>query len=500
MQTIFKGILVMGIFFNTGYGCSSQDKPAQQDRKPVVAGRFYPSDPKELRATLQELFSKAKPAGSGDVAAIIAPHAGYIFSGEVAANSYIQIDPDKSFDNIFIIASSHQVSFNGASVYNRGDYVTPLGKVKVNTSLADLLIRNHPVFVFNPEADRNEHSLEVQVPFLQYHMKKEITLVPIVIGTQSEQACKKIAEALQPYFNERNLFVFSTDFSHYPAYDDARKVDQATCDAIVSGDPKRLSEFLRDYESKKIPNLVTNLCGWTSIMTLLYMTESSGGCKIKPVRYLNSGDGPYGDKNQVVGYWSIVVNREKTGNPESGFSFSRSDQAVLLKTARETLEKYLKDRKMPDFDAGSFPKTLNIHAGAFVTLKEHGSLRGCIGRFSSNLPLWRLISELSVSSATEDNRFEPVAASELNKLQIEISVLSPMRKISSPNEIILGKHGIYIKKGYYSGTFLPQVATETGWEVEEFLGHCARDKAGIGWDGWKTAELYTYEAFVFGED
>ena len=155
---------------------------------------------------------------------------------------------------------------------------------------------------------------------------------------------------------------------------------------------------------------------------------------------------------------------------------------------------------MPDFDAGSFPKTLNVHAGAFVTLKEHGSLRGCIGRFSSNLPLWRLISELSVSSATEDNRFEPVAASELNKLQIEISVLSPMKKISSPNEIILGKHGIYIKKGYYSGTFLPQVATETGWDVEEFLGHCARDKAGIGWDGWKTAELYTYEAFVFGED
>lgn len=500
MHNIFKGILVMGIFFNVSHGCSSQDNPAPQDRQPVVAGRFYPSDPKELRATLKELFAKAQSRNSEDVAAIISPHAGYIFSGEVAASSFNQIDPDQKFDNIFIIASSHQVSFNGASVYNRGDYLTPLGRVKVNTTLANQLIRDNPVFVFNPEADRSEHSLEVQVPFLQYHMKQELKVVPIVIGSQSEQTCKKIAQALKPYFNQHNLFVFSTDFSHYPAYEDARRADKATCDAIVTGNPQKLSDFLKEYESKKVPNLVTNLCGWTSVMTLMYLTSSTGEYHYNPVRYLNSGDGPYGDKSQVVGYWSIVVTRDKSSSAAAGFSFSKEDQTTLLKVARETLEKYLNERKMPDFNPARFAPTLNIRAGAFVTLKEQGALRGCIGRFSSEQPLWRLVSELSVSSATEDTRFQPVVSGELKRLNIEISVLSPMKKISSPDEIILGKHGIYIKKGYYSGTFLPQVATETGWSVEEFLGHCSRDKAGLGWDGWKDAELFTYEAFVFGED
>jgi AmmeMemoRadiSam system protein A len=141
-----------------------------------------------------------------------------------------------------------------------------------------------------------------------------------------------------------------------------------------------------------------------------------------------------------------------------------------------------------------------MKAGAFVTLKENGELRGCIGRFTADIPLYQVIEEMAISSSTQDNRFLPVTAKEIDKLEIEISVLSPMKKISSIDEIVMGKHGIYIKKGWYSGTFLPQVATETGWSREEFLGHCARDKAGIGWDGWKDAEIYTYEACVFSEN
>ena len=107
---------------------------------------------------------------------------------------------------------------------------------------------------------------------------------------------------------------------------------------------------------------------------------------------------------------------------------------------------------------------------------------------------------MAVAASTEDSRFEPVKAAEISSLEIEISVLSPLKKINSPNEIMIGKHGIYVKKGYHSGTFLPQVATEAGWNREEFLGHCSRDKAGIGWDGWKGAELFTYEACVFSEN
>ena len=233
----FRSLLLMGLFFNFNQGGSSQDNPVRIDRKPAAAGRFYPADAKELRDSLAQMFSVAKPPFTGHVLGIVCPHAGYVFSGRVAASAYNQVDPHVQYDNVFVIASSHQVSFPGASIYNQGDYVTPLGKVKVNIDLANKLMDENPVFIFNPEADRTEHSLEVQIPFLQYHLKKNFKLVPIVLGTQSEETCQKIATALKPWFNERNLFVFSTDFSHYPSDADARLADKATCDAIVSGPP-----------------------------------------------------------------------------------------------------------------------------------------------------------------------------------------------------------------------------------------------------------------------
>jgi AmmeMemoRadiSam system protein B/AmmeMemoRadiSam system protein A len=454
----------------------------------------------ELKSTLAGLFSDALPRKNKDVVAVIAPHAGYVFSGKVAASAYNQVDPSKQYDNVFVIASSHQVSFPGASVYNRGDYLTPLGRVKVNRELADRLIRENPVFTFNPEADLHEHSLEVQVPFLQYHLKKDFMLVPIVLGTQSDQTCKKLAQALKPYFTGNNLFIISTDFSHYPSYSDARAADQATCNAIVSNDPEVLLRVLDDYKGKDIPNLATNLCGWTSVLTLLYMTAGDRDVKIKPVQYLNSGDSKHGDKSQVVGYWALAVTRSNSAKADNpAFEFSREEKLALLKIARNTMEKYVRERRLPEVDMTSVTENMKMQAGAFVTLKEKGELRGCIGRFTASQPLYRVVQEMAVSASTEDSRFEPVTPAETELVEVEISVLSPMKRVYSANDIILGKHGIYIKKGYFSGTFLPQVATETGWTKEEFLGHCARDKAGIGWDGWKDAELYIYEACVFSE-
>jgi AmmeMemoRadiSam system protein B/AmmeMemoRadiSam system protein A len=454
----------------------------------------------ELTRVLSEVFKQAKPRGTGEVAAVLCPHAGYVFSAQVAASGYNQVDPDKKFDNVFVIASSHQVSFPGASVYNRGDYITPLGKAGVNTDLANELIRNSPVFRHHPEADRTEHSLEVQLPFLQFHLKNKFNLVPIVLGTQSERDCKDIAKALKPWFNGRNLFVFSTDFAHYPDYDNAVQADKATCDAIVAGSPKGLLDELEQFRQMKIPNLSTNLCGWTSVLVMLYLAEGDPSLTISPVHYMNSGDSRYGDRDQVVGYWSMVVTRRpaKLIN-QTNFDFTHAEKASLLRIARNTIEKYLTDRRIPAVDSTDVSSNLKMQAGAFVTLKENGNLRGCIGRFSAGMPLYRLIGEMAVASATEDSRFEPVKAHETDRLEIEISVLSPLKKINSPDEIILGKHGVYMKKGHSTGTFLPQVATETGWTVEEFLGHCARDKAGIGWNGWKEAELFIYEACVFAE-
>jgi MEMO1 family protein len=483
--------------------CNSQNdnssKPAI-DRPAVAAGRFYSSNPEELRNTLKGLFEKAKPRMVDSVVAIICPHAGYDFSGLVAASSYKQINPDKKFENIFIIGSSHQVNFMGASIYNLGDYLTPLGKVKVNIELADKLIKENPVFTFNPDADKNEHSLEVQIPFLQYWMKSEIRIVPIILGTQSAQTCKKIAEALKPYFNDNNLFIISTDFSHYPKYQDAQAVDKASCDAIIAGSANELLKVLQDNADKNIPNLATSMCGWTSVATLLNMTGNNPDYRFVPILYMNSGDSKYADKSQVVGYWSIAVtHEEKKNSPSPDFSISLADKKELLKIARTTIEKKIKENKMPDLNPSGYSKILMTPSGAFVTLKEYDELRGCIGRFTSEEPLYKVIQEMAIASATQDTRFDPVAESEIVRLEIEISVLSPMRKINSINEIVLGKHGIYIKKGWQAGTFLPQVATETGWNKEEFLGHCARDKAEIGWNGWKDAEIYIYSAEVFSE-
>jgi MEMO1 family protein len=301
--------------------------------------------------------------------------------------------------------------------------------------------------------------------------------------------------ALKPWFNERNLFIFSTDFSHYPSYSDAQEADKATCDAIVSGSSDDLMKFLSSYQRKNIPDLATNLCGWTSILVMLNLIDHDPAIKISPVQYLNSGDSKYGDKKQVVGYWSMALTRQA-----ANFDFTHEEKLLLLNAARNTIRKFIRERRMPGSNPADYSDKLKIHAGAFVTLKEAGALRGCIGRFSTDIPLYKLIMELAVASATEDSRFEPVTEGEIDQLEIEISVLSPLKKITIPEDILLGKHGIYIKKGYASGTFLPQVANETGWTIDEFLGHCARDKAGIGWNGWKDAELFIYEACVFSEN
>ncbi|MCX6282138.1 MAG: AmmeMemoRadiSam system protein B [Bacteroidetes bacterium] len=490
----------MGLTYTFTNSCSSQEGP-KTDRKPAAAGKFYPASPDSLRAQLAELFRSAKPREAPGLQAVICPHAGYVFSGTVAASGINQVDPNKVYDNIFIIGSSHQASFMGASIYNKGDYVTPLGKVSVNIRLANELMKSNPVFSYVYDADLNEHSLEVQVPFLQYHMKKPFRIVPIIIGSQSRQTCKRIAEALKPYFNANNLFVVSSDFSHYPAYNDAKSADKATCNAILSNDPDALLKVLDEYEKKNVSNLVTNLCGWTSVLTLLYMTAGDAGIRISPVQYMNSGDSKYGDHAQCVGYWSVAVTRNAGASaaPISEFNFTNEEKKILLGIARSTVVMYINERKTPEVDDHNFSANLKMHAGCFVTLKEHGELRGCIGRFTADIPLWNVVQQMAIASSTQDTRFTPVSSKEIDKLQIEISVLSPMKKIVSADEIVLGKHGIYIKKGYYSGTFLPQVATETGWSKEEFLGHCSRDKAGLGWDGWKDAELYTYEACVFGE-
>ncbi len=178
---------------------------------------------------------------------------------------------------------------------------------------------------------------------------------------------------------------------------------------------------------------------------------------------------------------------------------TKEDRVALLKIARQVIIDFVNGSKISFADEKALSSNLLLPAGAFVTLKEYGKLRGCIGCFNPEKPLYKVIQSMAIASATEDYRFTPVKLSDISNLEIEISVLTPMKLIKSIDEIILGRHGIYLKKGICSGTFLPQVATDTGWTLDEFLGHCAQDKAFIGWYGWKDADIYTYEAIVFEE-
>jgi AmmeMemoRadiSam system protein A len=335
---------------------------------------------------------------------------------------------------------------------------------------------------------------------LQYWLKNDFTIVPIIIGGESQSLCRNLADALSPYFTEDNLFVISTDFSHYPKYDEAKISDNTMADAVLTNSSQKFMMAKLKDESKGFVNLVTAMCGWTSTLTLLDITENRNDIAYMKVLYSNSGDSPlYGDKDRVVGYYAICAIKTDKKVETSQFALTEEDKIELLRIARKTISDYLKDGKTDVLDERELSSNLLVPAGAFVTLKESGQLRGCIGSFNPDHPLYKVVQSMAIASATEDYRFAPVKSTEVSKLEIEISVLTPLKKIKSVDEIVLGKHGIYIKKGGRSGTFLPQVATGTGWNLEEFLGHCAQDKASIGWNGWKDADIFTYEAIVFEE-
>jgi AmmeMemoRadiSam system protein B/AmmeMemoRadiSam system protein A len=488
------------LFFLHNLNCDAQQTPKSVMREPVVAGTFYPSNKTELQKQLASFFDASENKTTDEnIRAIIVPHAGYVFSGEAAASAFAKLDPGREYSRIFVIGTSHHIMMNGASIYNRGNYRTPLGEVEVDIELAKQLTENSKLFKFNPAAHDREHSLEVQLPFLQYHLKKPFKIVPIIISTQTATTCQKIADALKPYFTADNLFVISSDFSHYPNYADAVKTDKITGDAIASNSPEMFAETINNNAQKNVPGLATSCCGWSSVLTLLCITSETPGIDIQHVKYMNSGDTKYGDNQRVVGYHSFVITMTNSSAENNNFILSPDDKKLLLNLARETIASRLNNKDLPEQNEARFSEATKTQCGAFVTLTKNDKLRGCIGRFVATEPLYKVVQEMALSAALEDRRFSPVKLNEMDEIEIEISVLTPLKPIRTIDEFELGKQGIYMIKNGRSGTFLPQVAHETHWTKEEFLGHCARDKAGIGWDGWKHAQLFTYEALVFSE-
>jgi MEMO1 family protein len=338
-------------------------------RKPAVAGSFYPSDPVELKSQLESFYQSAgNPLEKSNIAAVIVPHAGYVYSGEVAASAFAQIDPEREYKRIFLIGTSHHVYLKGASVFNQGNFSTPLGIIEVDIDLANKLIMENSIFESAPEAHAKEHSLEVELPFLQYRLKKPFKIVPIIIGTQSEATCRKIGDALNPYFTEDNLFVISSDFSHYPNYMGAMEADKTTGEAIVTNSPEKFLRARNQNDLKNIPGLATSCCGWSSILTLLNLSSESKGISAQHIEYKNSGDIKNGDKSRVVGYHSFVFKRENRQAESNSFSLTSEEKIQLLKLARATIENQLRNQqRFTTVDEPQLSEALKTPCGAFVS-------------------------------------------------------------------------------------------------------------------------------------
>ena len=472
-------------------------KETQKTRKPAVAGSFYPASAKEIKSMLGGWLHPSGNDALTPPRAIIVPHAGYVFSGEVAASAYNRIPPGHQYKRVFLLGPSHRAGFAGASVDTVYSFAeTPLGKVPIDISLGKRLIsEGKGAFTFWSEAAHDgEHCLEVQLPFLQMVFGDVPPIVPIVIGTERLSVIQNIAKALEPYFNEDNLFIISSDFSHYPSYEDARSSDLYLAETITTGGLEEFLKALRQIDKQDFPGQGTAACGACAIAVLLEMMDAQGRDSFyaEHVMYRNSGDSIYGDKDRVVGYNSIVFT-----SSDHLFHFTQEEKEKMIATARASIYSYLGLKYDGDDSPVGVLKEKGY--GVFVTLNLNGNLRGCIGRFTSPSSLHSTIREMARSAAFDDPRFPALSKKEAPEIEIEVSVLSPLKRIQSIDEFKLGRDGIYMIKGYNHGTFLPQVAKETGWNTEEFLGHCARDKAGIGYYGWKDAELYTYQTEVVKE-
>ena len=484
-----------------------------QTMEPVVrpatqANKFYDGNAQRLCQEVDSFLTLHRgSADSRRVAALIVPHAGYYYSGNVAASAYMALNPKQPYKRIFLLGPSHHEWLDGASVNTEADYyATPLGNVKVDRETAMALTDSDRVFFYSPEAHDREHCLEVQLPFLQRRLGDVPPIVPIIISTNDFQKLSRMAEVLKPYFTDENLFVISSDFSHSPTYEDAYEVDAKTGKAIESGDVGQFIAAIEENARSGKRNLATSACGEFAIITLMLMLDSN--YEVKHLMYQNSGDIGDTDHSRVVGYHSFaILCNGNDGNGQirtnTGFALSDDDKKMLKEIALQSIKDSLDGKSvsvrvspMQDYPMQDYPM-LSKKCGAFVSLHKHGHLRGCIGHFGEDTPLYEIVAEMARAAAFEDPRFMPVSREELDDIDIEISVLTPMRRIQSLDEFELHRHGIYIRKGYRSGTFLPQVADEVNWTKEEFVGHCSQDKAGLGWNGWKDAELYVYEAIVF---
>jgi len=468
---------------------------------PVFAGAFYPSATEELSSLIDGMLDKADPAEiKGDIFALISPHAGYGYSGQTAAFGY-KLLIGRQYKTVVILGTSHQYGFSGVSVYPKGKFRTPLGDLEIDEEFTQKLLNRDKEIIFEAAAFAKEHSVEVQLPFLQRVLTGSATsgnggftvtysfkIVPVIMGDCSLATCQKFARFLKEAIGGRKdiLIIASTDMYHGYDYQEAEAIDATTTDYLKKMDAEGLYYALREGRAQ--------LCGGFGVVTALYLAGELKHDKLSVLNYTHSAK-VTGQKSKgvwTVGYISCAIDKESN-------MLNKAQKKRLLEIARKSIEAYLKTGK--DFPVEETDPLLSEEMGAFVTLRKSGELRGCIGNIVGREPLYLTIRDMAREAAFGDPRFPPLGKGELSSIEIEISVLTPLEKVGSAEEIELGKHGVLVKKGFNSGVYLPQVATETGWTKEEFLSSLCAHKAGLSPGAWKdkATELYTFSAEVFSE-
>ena len=461
----------------------------------------FKGDAAELARRIDKMLAAAAaPASAEAPLAVVSPHAGYVYSGPIAAYAYRAVQ-GQAYDTVVVLGPSHRDAFTGLSVYDTTRFDTPLGQIPCDRELIGRLIGAHPNIGYRPSAHRDEHSLEVQVPFLQRALAG-FKIVMVVVGGRDPEAELTLVTALADYARRKRLLVVaSSDLSHYHGYSEANRLDAVALQSIEALDTAAL---VKDIRSERC-----EACGILPVLIAMDYAKRMGAHEGVLLKHANSGD-TAGPKDQVVGYAALAFWRDgdrggkgggKTSHQGPDAAGGRLDAAArteLLGIARRAIEGAVRGSRAPE--ATSSNAALQTPQGAFVTITIGGQLRGCIGTFREDTPLFRTVAQMAVAAAREDPRFPPLTESELPGIHVEISALTPMKPVADVNEIEVGRHGLYITRGFNSGVLLPQVATEYGWDRATFLEQTCR-KAGLPKDAWKEgAKILSFEAEVFGED
>ena len=460
-------------------------------REEVVAGMWYPDNATELTNMLEELDKKCDAQKVENTSGLIVPHAGFIYSGHTAACGFKAVSGN-NYEVAVILGTSHRYREGIVSVYDGSFAKTPIGNLKINRELTEKLIKSDEKIKFVEKIHTQEHSLEAELPFIRHYLG-DVEVVLVLASTENDETLLKTGKVISDWIKQsgkKTLVVASSDMSHYHSYEDAVKMDRKTISLIEEG---KLETLETSIGSKKC-----ELCGWDSLKIFNKIMKDQNALKPELIHYENSGDAvPESREKGVVGYMAMTFSKEE----EKSNYYDDNLRNELLKSARESIDYSLKNEKKQFKPKKPTDKKLNEERAVFVTLKLNGELRGCIGQMFATEPLYQAVTEMAHSAAFKDPRFNPLTQDELKKVHIEISVLTPMQKVKDWKEIKNGIDGVWLKKGYRQGVFLPQVATETGWDLETFLSNLCTHKAGLPADCYKDpeTEIFKYQVELFEE-